>query len=269
MTAEPPADDSPVPALQVEPARWHRSVGTTAALLTVLTVLALLGGSCTPVTMAYPVRIHLGPTPEPLGLGRASTQMSFTTILPGEPWAPEVFSGGLRQHLGLTSWLELDADATLANVHTDHGGVMGSLGLRFFPVRHRIFKLGLSLGGGLGCGGIKATGSDGDEYRGGCQNGAPGRLAGGGYVGLQIASRLRWWFALYAGARYQLTGAREILLTHWLLYGVGLQFDFTRSRLVYMTYEAGFGHFRNRLDVSWGFYSTVSVGFRYGKASRR
>ncbi len=240
---------------------------SATALLTLLTLLSFLGGSCTPVTMAYPVRIQLGPAPEPLA--RAASQVSFGGIFPVQLNSPLIKAGGVRQFFGLTSWLELDVDATLGAVQTDHGGIMGSLGLRFFPVRHRIFKLGLTIGGGLGCGGVVATGEERDDYLGGCRNQAPGRLAGGGYVGLHFGVRFSPWIAVYTAVRYQLTGATEIPLTHWIQYGGGIQADFPRNRMIFMTAEGGFGHFRNRLNVDIGFYTMGSIGVRFGKASRQ
>lgn len=116
---------------------------------------------------------------------------------------------------------------------------------------------------------VLATDEIDDGYQGGCRLGEPNQLAGGGYVGLQIASRKPWFFAFYVGVRYQLTVASEIPLTHWLQYGVGFQFYFTRSQRVFVTHEFGLGHFRNSQDVSWGFYNMISVGVRYGKASRQ
>lgn len=185
-------------------------------------------------------------------------------IMPGDLWAPLAYAAGLRQHLGILSWLELDADVTAGNADDRNLGVMGSLGLRFYPVRHPVFKLGLSVGGALGCGGMKATGEDEDSYRAGCHQSSPGRLAGGGYVGLQLGIRINWVFALYAGFRYQLTGARELPLTHWLQYGFGIQFDFPRNQRVFITIESGAAHFFNHYNTGWGGYHMASIGFRYG-----
>ncbi len=137
------------------------------------------------------------------------------------------------------------------------------LGVRFFPVRNRIFKLGLSLGGAAGCGGMKATGEEEDSYHGGCRPGSPGRPAGGGYVGQQLGLRVHWVFAVYAAARYQLTGARALPLTHWLQYGLGFQFDFPRNQRAFIAIETGAAHFLNHQDHGWGFYTMASIGIRY------
>lgn len=236
-------------------------------LLAFVALLTYLAGSCTPVTMAYPVRLHLGPTPEPLGRGMGATEASLGLIFPADFWAPLVPGGGLRQYVGLTSWLDLDADFTMAGAGQPYVGAMGSLGLRFYPVRHRYFKLGLGIGGGLGCGGMRATGEEESDYRAGCLEGAPGHLAVGGYADLMLGLRPARWIGIYAGIRYQLADSRDLPRTHWVQYGGGVEFTFPRSRLIFITVEGGLAHFYNVVDRSAGGFLTGSLGVRYGRAA--
>lgn len=236
--------------------RWRRHWDRLAGLF------VLLGAACNPGTLAPPLRASVSLAPEALGRGRASTAASFTQARMGT-----LFGGGvalvpsLRQHIGLTPWMNLDVDAS-ANADKRATVMMGSVGLRLFPVQTRYLKLGLAWGLGLGCGGFYRADDD-EGVVNPCLSEEHRRLAGGGYVGVDFGLRLGRHVALYQVNRYQLAFARGVPMTHWLHVAGGIQFDFGPDSLVFISLEGGYGAYWNSKDRRDGAVGSIAIGFRY------
>lgn len=153
--------------------------------------------------------------------------------------APSIGGAGLSYGLRDSWAVEVGGNMS----HRDWG--MGWAGLRYTHAPRRYAKnylaLDVQLAGGAGWGGRA------DEFLSGPVDGRDplDRIAGGGALDAGVAGHFSF-FAVYARARGQLTGATNIPATLWGDAGVGVQFRIARSVDLYT--QAMWAGYRNRLD---------------------
>lgn len=230
--------------------------GGRRPVLGVLVTVAAAAVGCYP-SYAPPIRWGVGIMPEPHGRGGGSAQIGY-----GYPMTSHIIEP--RAAFGVSPWLDLDAGGGVAVAGKNELPMfMGSLGIRYYPVQHRIFKLGLSVGGGLGLGGKWSYEDPAGEWVTRDE-----KLAGGGFVGIDLGARLHRVVGLYLGNRLQLTSTRHVVLTFWNINVFGIQIDF--HPMVFMSLESGLWVYVSPKNDDHGCYSTViyaTVGMRWGRAA--
>jgi len=162
--------------------------------------------------------------------------------------APGRMEAGMIEASGNATWSELDISGgpmigygVTDAVSVEAGGEVGSLpraigyvGVRYTPLRPegRDYALTLDLEGGAGAG-VGGRQCEGVDYE--CSDDSVNwrRPAGGGYVGIGIGGKIKW-FSPYLRVRTQVSGAQGVDVTSLTTAGGGVQFSIARLAHIYV-----------------------------------
>jgi hypothetical protein len=229
-------------------------------------------GTCYGPTFAPPVLGQSSGVPATLGVGGGEVRVGAGIAVASSGRLFRLVESGLgagQISLAAASWLDVDAGlwgASFPNLNASEGQdgegsgiVLAHAGVRFHLPHTGVWRGSLSVGGGIGCGGVRG----GEEYAaGGCGSGGTGSLAGGGYLGVDIALQLARNFGMFENSRLQVTTARSLPTTFWGAHSFGIQLG---TYLVWAL-EAGPAYFANEADHRVGFFGFASLAYRWGIA---
>lgn len=216
-----------------------------------LPLLGLLVAACHP-TYAPPVR-----TPH---YGAPSRAQEGDVVVGGAAaGGPVGVMGGPTLEYGLRDWVSLEGGADINRGQW----TMGWAGARFTHAPHRHWKnhvaADLETGAGLGWGGQLC----GNDPEGDCSKTDDRefheRLAGGGLLGGGIGGHFSF-FAIYARARAQLTGATNVPATFWGTAGGGVQFRIAER--VDLFTQASYWAYTNRVEWIGSWIIDLGIAIR-------
>ncbi|HVH99409.1 MAG TPA: hypothetical protein VM869_11875 [Enhygromyxa sp.] len=177
-------------------------------------------------------------------------------------WSDLDLSGGPMIGYGVTDAVSIEAGAEAGSLPR----AIGYAGVRYTPLRPEgrdyAFTLDLEGGAGAGVGGNQCEGTEDVD----CDALNWRRPAGGGYVGIGIGGKIKW-FSPYLRLRTQASVAEGIPVTSLTTAGVGVQFSIARLAHIY----AGTGAFllaNQSISPVWG-WGRVDAGLSFTIATPR
>jgi hypothetical protein len=223
--------------------------------------------TCYGTTFAPPVLGASAGVPAARRVGGGEVRLGGGFALTGSCGTPATGLGMGQISVAVAPWLDLDAGvwgASVPNLNSSQGQdgegagiVLGNAGVRLHLPYSGVWRGSLSAGAGIGCGGAHG----GAEYlAGGCGSGATGSLAGGGYLGVDLAIQPGRYVGLFINNRFQVTAARFLPTTFWGAHSFGIQF----GSVVAFAVEVGPAYLYNAEDSRVGFFGFASLAIRWG-----